>query len=96
MEAWPFHMQPQIRIGAGYDSNSLSSASATEQIDDFTARIAPGIRVVPQMKNRAFLEIYEEVNFVYYNQVEDLRDIYNVTRLGGRDGRQEGRLPDIR
>ncbi len=82
----PFRMRPQIRIGAGYDSNSLSSASATEQIDDFTARIAPGIRVVTPMKNRALLEVYEEVNFVYYNQVENLRDIYNVTRLGGAVG----------
>ena len=82
----PFRMRPQIRIGAGYDSNSLSSASATEQIEDFTARIAPGIRVVTPMKNRALLEIYEEVNFVYYNRVENLRDINNVTRLGGAMG----------
>ena len=82
----PFRMRPQIRIGAGYDSNSLSSASATEQIEDFTARIAPGIRVVTPMKNRAILEVYEEVNFIYYNQVENLRDIYNVTRLGGAVG----------
>ena len=92
----PFRMRPQIRIGAGYDSNSLSSASATEQIEDFTARLAPGIRVVTPMKNRALLEIYEEVNFVYYNRVENLRDINNVTRLGGRDGRQEGPVPDSR
>ena len=82
----PFRMKPQIRIGAGYDSNSLSSASATQQIEDFTARVAPGIRVVTPMKNHALLEVYQELNFVYYNQVEDLRDIYNVTRLGGAVG----------
>ncbi len=82
----PFRMRPQIRIGAGYDSNSLSSASATEQIDDFAARIAPGIRVVTPLKNHALLEVYEEVNFVYYNQVAGLRDIFNVTRLGGAVG----------
>jgi hypothetical protein len=80
----PFRMRPQIRIGAGYDSNSLSSPAV--QIDDFAARIAPGIRVVTPLKNRAILEFYEEVDFVYYHRVENLRDIFNVTRFGGAVG----------
>ena len=77
----PLRLTPQIRFGAGYDSNSLSSPALP--LDDFAATIAPGLRVVTPMSNRAVLEFYPELDFVYYHRVEALRDIFNVTRLGG-------------
>src|SRR3990172_2679330 len=77
----PLRLTPQIRFGSGYDSNSLSSPAVP--IDDFAATIAPGLRVVTPMSNRAVLEFYPELDFVYYHRVEALRDIFNVTRLGG-------------
>ena len=46
----PLRLAPQIRFGAGYDSNSLSSAVAP--VNDFAATIAPGIRVAAPMRNR--------------------------------------------
>ena len=80
----PLRLAPQIRFGAGYDSNSLSSAVAP--VNDFAATIAPGIRVAAPMRNRAVLDFYQELNFVYYHQVESLRDVFNTTRIGGTVG----------
>lgn len=80
----PLRLTPQIRLGAGYDSNSLSSAAAP--IDDFAVRVAPGLRVATPMRNRAILDVYQELNFVYYRRVENLRDVFSTTRVGGTVG----------
>jgi hypothetical protein len=80
----PFRLTPQVRIGAGYDSNSYSSA--TEPIGDLVFRAAPGLRAAVPIGNRALIEVFEELNFVYYKDVEDLRDVFNVTHIGGAVG----------
>jgi hypothetical protein len=80
----PLRLTPQIRLGAGYDSNSLSSA--TTPVDDFAATVAPGIRIATPMGNRAIIDVFQELGFVYYQQVEGLRDVSTVTRIGGTVG----------
>jgi hypothetical protein len=80
----PLRLTPTLRVGMGYDSNTLSSSAF--EVEDFRAAIAPGIRVVTPMRNRALLEVYQEVGFVYYQRVESLRDIANRTRVGGAVG----------
>jgi hypothetical protein len=80
----PLRLTPQLRIGTGYDSNTLSSADAP--VGDYAASVAPGIRVATPMRNRAIIEVFQELNFIYYHQVEGLRDVSNVTRVGGTVG----------
>lgn len=80
----PFRLTPQIQIGAGYDSNSLSSP--TSPVEDTVFRVAPGIRSVVPLGDRALIEVHEELNFVHYQDLEQLRDVFNVTRLGGAIG----------
>jgi hypothetical protein len=80
----PLRLTPQIRLGAGYDSNSLSSAETPD--DDFAATIAPGIRVATAMGNRAIIDVSQEVGIVYYQEIEGLRDVTMATRLGGTVG----------
>ena len=80
----PLRLTPEIRFGAGYDTNGLSSPATP--VDDLAATIAPGIRVATPMGNRAVLDVFQELDFVYYHQVESLRDVFNVTRIGGTVG----------
>ena len=83
-EAGAFRLTPSLRIGGGYDSNGFSLAEFP--IGDFRATVAPGIRAVAPIRKRALFNVSEEVNFVYYHQLEDLRDIFGVTRVGGAVG----------
>jgi hypothetical protein len=80
----PFRLSPTFRVDAGYDSNGLSSAQFPE--DDIRLRLAPGLRAVSPIKNRALFDFSEEVNFVYYRKIKDLRDVFPVTRVGGAVG----------
>ena len=80
----PLRLTPQIRLEAGYDSNSLSSAAAP--VDDLTATLAPGLRIATPLRNRAVLDVFQELDFVYYDQVDNLRDVFSVTRIGGSVG----------
>jgi hypothetical protein len=80
----PLRLAPRIRLGAGYDSNSFSSS--TLPVSDTVFLFAPGVRGVVPVRNRALFEFFEELDFVYYRDLESLRDIYNVTRLGGTIG----------
>ena len=80
----PLRLTPQIRIGAGYDSNSLSSTEAP--FGDFAATVAPGIGVATLMRNRAIIEVFEELDFTYYRDIESLRNVSNATRVGGKVG----------
>jgi hypothetical protein len=80
----PLRLTPQIRLGAGYDSNSLSSSETP--MDDFAATVAPGIRVATAMGNRAIIDVFQELGFVYYQQIEGLRDVSTATRIGGTVG----------
>lgn len=80
----PFRLTPSFRLDGGYDSNGLSSADAPR--DDVRLSVAPGLRTVAPLRRRAFLEVYEELDVVYYRKLEDLRDVFNVTRIGGAVG----------
>lgn len=80
----PFRLIPELQIGAGYDSNGLSAP--IEPAEDTVFLAAPGIRTVVPVRNRALFDLSQEVHFVYYRELEPLRDIFSVTRLGGAVG----------
>ena len=43
----------------------------------------PGIQLGLPMGSSAFLDLFQEVDFVYYREQVDLRQVFNVTRVGG-------------
>lgn len=79
-ELGPFYATPGIRLSAGYDSNSLSTPDPQE---DIQAIFGPGIRLGLPMGSSAFLDLYQEVDVVYYREQVDLRQVFNITRVGG-------------
>ncbi len=79
-ELGPFYATPSIRFSGGYDSNALSTPAAQS---DIAALLGPGIRLAVPMGSNAFLDMFQEVDFVYYKNNADLRRIFDITRLGG-------------
>lgn len=92
--AGPFRLTPTLRVGGGSDSNPLSRPGP-DPVEDVRFSVGPGVLGVVPMSNKALIELYEEVNFVYYRDLEQLRDVFNITRgqasLGGRDFVLHGR-----
>lgn len=43
----------------------------------------PGILLGLPLGSRAFFDIYQEVDFVYYREQVELRQVFNITRVGG-------------
>lgn len=86
--AGPFRLTPILRIGAGTDSNPLGQPG-TETTDDVTAAVGPGIRAVLPMGNRGLIELNQENGYVYFRDLENLRNFYNISdmsaAIGGRD-----------
>jgi hypothetical protein len=80
-ELAPFHLTPQFRAGVGYDSNAILTGDSPNP--DVNALAAPAIQAVVPLGRRALVNLYEELDFVYYRDLEALRDIANVTRVGG-------------
>lgn len=79
-ELGPFYATPVIRLATGYDSNALSTPDAQA---DINATFGPGIRLGLPLGSSAFLDLYQEVDFVYYREQVDLRRVFNITRVGG-------------
>ena len=50
---------------------------------DIAALFGPGIRLALPMGSNAFLDMFQEVDFVYYKDNVDLRRIFDITRVGG-------------
>jgi hypothetical protein len=76
----PFRLTPQLRLGGGYDDNALSSAFAP--VSDVTFSAAPGLRAVTPLGRRGLITLYEELDFVYFRDVVELRDVFDLTRVG--------------
>ena len=83
-EVGPFRLTPNMRIGAGYDSNAILTDDAANP--DVKALFAPGLDAVIPIRDRLLVEFYEELDFVYYRDLVELRDVFNVTRVGGAFG----------
>lgn len=80
-ELGPFYLTPQVRVDGGYDSNAILTGDAPNP--DVNVLAAPGIQAVVPLRSRALIELYEEIDFVHYRHLEDLRDVANVTRAAG-------------
>ena len=80
----PFRLTPSLRVGAGYDSNGLYSAEFPQE--DIRVLVAPGLNAVAPIRKRALFEVFQEVNILYYDKLEVLRDVFGVTRVGGAFG----------
>jgi hypothetical protein len=76
---WIFRVLPQVRINSGYDSNGLYSV--TGEVGDYFVSAAPGGSFALRLGSRAFLVLEEDLNFVYYQELEQRRDIFNRTAL---------------
>jgi hypothetical protein len=73
-----FWVMPEVNITSGYDSNGLYAPSG-EVIGDYFLSVSPGASVGLRFGTKAFLVIDQNVNFLYYNELEQLRDIFNRT-----------------
>jgi hypothetical protein len=75
-----FWVLPEINIHSGYDSNGLYAPSG-EVTGDYFFSVAPGGSFGLRFGKRAFLVIDEHINFVYYKELDQLRDIFNSTAV---------------
>jgi hypothetical protein len=72
-----FRVQPTLIIGSAYDSNAFSTSVI--EASDYYGSIAPGASVVLKMGYRAYFVFQENVNFVFYNEQDQLNDIFDTT-----------------
>ncbi len=79
-ELGPFYATPVVRFSTGYDSNTLSTPDPQQ---DISAMFGPGIQLRLPLGSRAFFDVYQEVDFVYYREQVALRQVFNITRVGG-------------
>lgn len=80
-----FRLTPVIRVGGGVDSNPLGQPGS-DPVQDVTFLVGPGIAGVVPFGNRGLFNFYQEVDFVWFRDLEQLRDIFNITRAGGSIG----------
>ena len=83
-EVGPFRLSPFLSFNSGYDSNSFSSSTAAQ--DDYTAHFGPGVRIVVPAGNRGFMELQPELNYVYYDEQDSLRNLNSRVALSGGIG----------
>ena len=78
-----FRIQPRLSVGSGYDSNAFGAADVftASEIGDYYASVSPGGSLAVKFGRRAFIELNEDVTFLYYRDLEQLRDIFNTTSL---------------
>ncbi len=79
----PLYVTPSFLISTGYDSNALSTPVAES---DVTARVGPGIRLAVPLGSAAFVDVYQEVDYVYYREQIELRRWFDITRVGAGFG----------
>lgn len=78
-----FRTTPLLAIESGYDSNALSISLDNPRgdiIGDYYVSVAPGGSAGLKLGHRAFFMFDEDLNFLYYKQLSDLRDIYTTTK----------------
>ena len=75
-QAGAFWIQPKLNVFSAYDSNSL--LLSTDVVDDLTIQADPGVVASLPFRDRALLQIEDEVNFIYYRDTEDLRGVFNT------------------
>jgi hypothetical protein len=81
----PAYVTPSLTLSTGYDSNALSTPVAES---DVAARVGPGVRLGVPLGTAGFVDVYQEVDYVYYREQIELRRWFDVTRVstgfGGR------------
>jgi hypothetical protein len=78
-----FYVTPSINFSTGYDSNALSTPLAES---DITARIGPGVRLALPLGETAFVDVSQQLDYVYYKEQTDLRRFNDITRVGAGIG----------
>jgi hypothetical protein len=79
----PFHVTPSLQISTGYDSNALSTPVGES---DITAKAGPAVRLALPLGSSAFVDVYQEVDYVYYREQTHLRRWFDITRVGAGFG----------
>lgn len=72
-------IQPQLLIGSGYDSNVLSASDNRLPVEDYLLTLAPTGDFAVKLGHRGYFAVEEALNFVYYKDMQELRDTYNTT-----------------
>ena len=78
-----FYVTPSIQFSGGYDSNALSTPVPT---NDIRAMVGPGVRIAIPLGEAAYLDVYEEVDYVWYQEQVELRRFFDVTTVGAGVG----------
>lgn len=72
---------PKLLIDSGYDSNALgiSNEALQPQIGDYYMSIVPGGSFALKLGRRGYFMVDEDVTFLYYKDLTQLRDTYGET-----------------
>jgi hypothetical protein len=78
----PFLVQPYINLkSVGYDSNVYLTGE--HSVGDYTATIAPGLKMLMLMRDRGGIFLSQEVDYVAYREQTHVNHWNNYTRLRG-------------
>ena len=87
-ELGPFQATPVFRFSTGYDSNALSTPDPQQ---DVSAMVGPGIYLGLPFGSKAFLDMFQELDYVWYRDHVDLRRIERQTRRQALEDRRQTR-----
>jgi len=79
----PVYVTPSFSLSTGYDSNARSTSVAES---DINARVGPGVRLALPLGSAGFVDLFQEVDYVYYREQTELRRWFDVTRVGAGFG----------
>jgi hypothetical protein len=74
-----FRIQPHLSIGGGYDSNALYT-DEQEPVGDVFVSVIPGASVGLKFGHQAIFRVIEDVDLLWYKELDQRRDIFNTTR----------------
>jgi hypothetical protein len=78
-----FYVTPSLQFSGGYDSNALSTPVPE---NDIRAMVGPGVRLAVPLGETAYFDVYEEVDYVWYQEQVELRRFFDVTSVGAGIG----------
>ena len=72
-----FRILPRLSAHSGYDSDAVFREE--EFIGDYYINAEPAASVAVKLGSRAYVELLEQLSFVYYKELDERRDIFNTT-----------------
>lgn len=72
-----FRFLPALSVNTGYDSNALYLREGA--VGDYYISVQPQLSVGLKLGSKAFFELDEHLNLLWYKELDQRRDIYNDT-----------------